>query len=49
MNDAKKSDMKKTDVTTGVMDKLLMWGSFALFVAFEVGLVWGFLKLCGRI
>jgi len=40
--------ISKKSATT-VFDRVLMWGSFALFLAFEAGMVYGFLKLCGRI
>jgi len=49
MNDAKSATMKKAAVSNGLLDKLLMWSSFALFVVFEIALVWGFLKFCGRV
>jgi len=39
--------MKKE--TNGVVDRILMWGSFVLFVACEIGMVYGFLKFCGRL
>ncbi len=41
--------MMMKEAGTGLMDRILMWGSFVVFVAFEIGMVYGFLKLAGRV
>lgn len=47
MGDADKRSMNKT--FHDIKEWALIWGSFALFVAFEVAMVYGFLKWTGTV
>lgn len=47
MGGAKIGFMNKT--FHDIKELFLVWGSFALFVAFEVAMVYGFLKLTGAV
>ena len=47
MAGAKRGPMNKT--FNDFKEWVLVWGSFALFAAFEIALIYGFLKLTGTV